>query len=296
MKPAIEAMHWWDGEFSVNAYRRSAHQFEWNWHYHPEVELTLVTRGSGTRLVGDHRESYTAGDLVLLGPNLPHTWFSDDPGRSPSSNQAIVVQFHPSAFPESLLALPEFRKIGRLFGTAGRGLSFPRKSARRLKSQIEALPQLKGIALWSGLLTILAEVAQIGGHVLSNPIDTNARSFKMGSRLERVTQEIEARCDEQLNLDDVAASAGMTPSSFARYFRKMTGRTFVDFRNTCRIQRCCRALIETDRAIIDIALESGFQNLANFNRCFRRTHGLPPRDYRKIYQPLDSVPVSHAQT
>lgn len=74
MKAAIEAMPWWNESLSLRAYRRAERSFDWNWHYHPEIELTLITRGAGTRLVGDHSADYQAGDLVLLGSNLPHSW------------------------------------------------------------------------------------------------------------------------------------------------------------------------------------------------------------------------------
>ena len=285
MKPAIEAMPWWDGTFSVHAYRRSARQFEWNWHYHPEIELTLITRGNGTRLVGDLRESYRPGDLVLLGANVPHTWFSAAAGRTARSNEAIVVQFLPSAIPVELLALPEFRVVQGLLGMAARGVSFPKETGRAVEPRLRALTRLSGARLWLELVSILHDLTTAGGRVLSNPIDPARRSFKMGSRLERIIRFVDERCDSRLDLGEVARFAGMTPTSFARYFRKMTGRTFVDFRNDRRICKTCRALVESDRNIIEIAMESGFQNLANFNRRFRRTLGMTPREYRRIHQP-----------
>ena len=289
MKPSIEAMTWWDGSFSVHAYRRTARRFDWNWHYHPEIELTLITRGAGTRLVGDLREAYAPGDLVLLGPNLPHTWFSAESGRTDRSHEAVVVQFLPSAFPTQLLALPEFRATSNLLAGAGRGIAFPKAVARKFRDRMRALTHTKGTPLWIELAALLHELASTGGRTLSNPISPLRRSFKMGSRLERIVRHIEARCDQALSLGAVARFAGMTPSSFARYFRKMTGRTFVEFRNDCRIRQTCKALIETDRGILQISLEAGFLNLANFNRQFRSTLGMTPREYRKLHQPPSPV-------
>lgn len=285
MKAAIETMPWWDGSLSLRAYRRAERNFAWNWHYHPEIELTLITRGSGTRLVGDHSADYQAGDLVLLGPNLPHTWFSRKPGRTAGANEALVVQFLASAFPEGLLALPEFEAVRSLLARSRLGLRFPVEAAESLGPRLRALTAARRLDAWLSLALILGELAGSGGEVLADVSYRNQRSFKMESRLGRIIDHIEDHCDGQLSLGDAAGFAGLTPSSFARFFRKMTGKTFVEFRNGCRIRRACRALVETEHSILEIALNAGFENLANFNRQFRRSTGMPPREYRRLRSP-----------
>ncbi len=285
MKAAIEAMPWRDGTLSLRAYCREERSFSWNWHYHPEIELTLITRGTGTRLVGDHSADYQAGDLVLLGSNLPHTWFSRRPGRTAKANEAIVVQFLPSAFPETLLALPEFEAVGSLLVRSGLGLRFSPETAGSLEQRLRALTATRGLDAWLALAALLGELSRCSSEALADPSYRNQRSFKMGSRLGRIIEHIESHCDERLQLDDAARFAGLTPSSFARFFRKMTGKTFVEFRNGCRIRMACQKLVETDQSILEIALASGFENLANFNRQFRKSTGMPPREYRKLRSP-----------
>jgi AraC-like DNA-binding protein len=285
MKAAIEAMPWCNESLSLRAYRRAERSFDWNWHYHPEIELTLITRGAGTRLVGDHSADYQAGDLVLLGPNLPHTWFSRKPGRTAGSNEAIVVQFLASAFPETLLALPEFELVRSLLARSALGLRFSAETAGALETRLRALTAARGLDAWLALASLLGELARSGGEVLADASYRNQRSFKMESRLGRIIGHIEAHCDERLPLGEVARFAGLTPSSFARFFRKMTGKTYVEFRNGCRIRKACQSLVETDHSILEIALASGFENLANFNRQFRKSTGMPPRAYRKLRSP-----------
>lgn len=285
MKPEIENMDWRDGTRSLRAYRRTANTFDWNWHYHPEIELTLITRGSGTRLVGDSSEAYTTGDLVLLGSNLPHTWFSGEPGHSPSSNQAIVVQFLASAFPESLVTLPEFAPIRLLFQRAQRGLHYSREMAREFAPRIRKLPEFQGLAGWMELCGLLGDLSERPSTVLARDSYRHQRSFRLESRLGRILDHIEKNCTRPLSLEEMAEFSGLTTSSFARFFRKMTGRTFVEHRNACRIDKARRMLDESDHRILDIAYASGFQSLPNFNRDFRRRIGLTPRDYRKLRNP-----------
>jgi AraC-like DNA-binding protein len=285
MKAKVEAMPWRSETLSLRAYRRAERSFSWNWHYHPEIELTLITRGSGTRLVGDHSASYRPGDLVLLGSNLPHTWFSHKPGRTDKANEAIVVQFLASAFPEALLALPEFEVVRSLLARSGLGLHFASDTARLLEQRLRSLTEARGLDAWIELAALLGELSLCSSEMLADPSYRNQRSFKMESRLGRIIEHIESHCDERLQLDDAARFAGLTPSSFARFFRKMTGKTFVEFRNGYRIRMACHKLVETDQGILEIALASGFDNLANFNRQFRKSTGMPPRDYRKLRSP-----------
>jgi len=143
----------------------------------------------------------------------------------------------------------------------------------------------RGLEAWLALASLLGELAASDGEVLAGASYRNQRSFKMGSRLGRIVGHIEDHCDGSLSLGDAASFAGLTSSSFARYFRRMTGRTFVEFRNACRIRKACLALVETDQGVLEIALACGFQNLANFNRQFRGSTGMPPRDYRKLRSP-----------
>lgn len=285
MKAEIEAIPWWNGTRVLRAYRRTERSFPWNWHYHPEIELTLITCGSGTRLVGDHSGDYKPGDLVLLGPNLPHTWFSRKTGRSSAANEAIVVQFLESAFPRTLLELPEFDSIRTLLLRSAMGVRFSFKTADRLEKQLRALTKADGMDAWLKLVRILHELSQGDAETLVEPSYRNERAFKMGSRLGKIIEHIESRSDEEFSLGDAARFANLTPSSFARFFRKATGKTFVDFRNACRIGKACQRLVESDQGILEIALASGFGNLANFNRQFRNSTGMTPRDYRKLRNP-----------
>jgi hypothetical protein len=166
MKAEIEAMPWWNGTRVLRAYRRAESTFPWNWHYHPEIELTLITCGSGTRLVGDHSGDYKSGDLVLLGPNLPHTWFSRKTGRTATANEAIVVQFLESAFPRTLLELPEFDSIRTLLLRSAMGVRFSSKTADRLEKQMRALTKADGFEAWLKLARLLHELSQADAETL----------------------------------------------------------------------------------------------------------------------------------
>lgn len=277
MKPSLQGPVYERAAASLTAFVRRERTFAWNWHYHPEWELTWIRRGHGRRLVGDHTAEYQPGDLVLLAGNLPHTWVSAPSSRS---NEAVVVQFQP--FPASLLGLPEFVAVARLLDRASTGLRF---SASRTTG--EALLRLvgeRGLTAWLNLAGIFQALA-VGPDPspLASVGYRHGRSHRLVSRLERVTSHIEQNFREELPLAEAARIASLTPSAFSRFFHKTTGQTYVAYRNACRIREACRLLIETDLPVTRIAGECGFENLPNFNRRFRDRQGLSPRDYRRLH-------------
>lgn len=126
--------------------------FEFFWHYHPELELTFIIKGSGERIVGDHIESFTAGDLVLLGPNLPHTWTSSGSGTKPDSCQAVVVQFRAGIFENSLAGFSEFDSIRRLIERSARGIKFNQAISGEAGREMSLLNKKQGLPVVDRLL------------------------------------------------------------------------------------------------------------------------------------------------
>lgn len=288
MKPTLEAPRSGLEADSLVAFERSESSFAWSWHYHPEIELTWIREGRGTRLVGDHSAAYGPGDLVLLGSNLPHTWFSAKASRR---NQAIVVQFRPQLFPESVLGLPQFTAIDELLREARRGIHFPAEIADRMGAGLRRLQHLRGLPRWLALTRFLHELASgKRREILASSRYQHRRSHKLNSRLERVTSYLEKHFREEISLAQAARVAGLTPGAFSRFFHKMTHRTFTGYRNACRVREACRLLDETDLSITEIAFACGFGNLSNFNRRFREEKRLAPRDYRRQHnQPAIST-------
>lgn len=277
MKPALEGPVYERTTTSLVAFVRRERTFAWNWHYHPEWELTWIRRGHGRRLVGDHTAAYRADDLVLLAGNLPHTWVS-----APSSrvNEAVVVQFQP--FPADLLRLPEFVSVSRLLEGAATGLSFSVSAS--LAKNLLRLVGRRGLPGWLGLMEILRQLSEGPDPLaLASLGYRHGRSQRVVSRMEKVTAHVEQHFRGDLSLAGAARIAGLTASAFSRAFRKTTGQTFVGYRNACRIREACRLLIETDLSVTRIAGECGFENLANFNRRFRDRQGLSPREYRRLH-------------
>ena len=286
VKPLLEAPRSTFHHASLVVFERRANAFPWNWHYHPEIELTYIHRGRGTRLVGDHSEAYGPGDLVLLGPDLPHTWFNrPEAASSGKDHQAIVLQFRAGMFPEALRQLPEFLPLRDLLERASLGLHFPAAVGLKMGARMRQLLRQGGLRRWLEVSRLLGDLAGQPATTLASAGYHHRRSFRLSSRIERITAYLDENFGEEVTLSRAARKCGLSPGAFSRFFRRMTHQTFVEYRNGCRLREVCRLLGESDLPITEIAYRCGFGNLSNFNRRFRREKKMVPRDYRRLHNP-----------
>lgn len=261
--------------------RRRDRRFDFAWHYHPEVELTWIVRSRGRRFVGDSIENYRDGDLVLVGPNLPHTWHSE-PGRG---QEAVVAQFAP----DFLGPLPELLGLRRLVERAGRGLAFGPRALRSVAKPLEALVDVDGLPRLRLLLEILERLAAArDARPLSSRPFSEPRRGDM-ERIDRVCRFLAERFAEEVRLPDAAAVAHLSVPAFCRFFKARTGKTLVEYLNELRIGRACLLLMETDRSVSDICYASGFNNLSNFNRRFRALKRVSPLEFRRAFPSSERV-------
>lgn len=277
MRAAYENIESKKGGQSFVAYHRQVPSFPFQWHYHPEYELTLIVKGNGKRLVGDSYHPFTAGDLVLLGPGLPHTWASDE--SSPRNVSAVVIQF-PASFIDPFLGHSELDAVGRLLQASRRGLCFASKPAQELARRIQALPEHKGATRITELIGILDGLAARKYSLLASEYYTPAKGGHE-QRINKVCQYILRRSAEEVTLQKAAALVHLSDSAFCKFFRRATGKTFSDYVNEVRTGHAAHLLMETDRSISEIAFEAGFESLTYFNRVFLRKKGMQPGMFRK---------------
>jgi AraC-like DNA-binding protein len=295
MKPSFEKLFPPEGS-SIRCFNRAEMEKPVNWHYHPEVELTLVEKGTGTRFVGDNIDNYRDGDLVLLGSNLPHHWSSDEfRGQKYDRHPAVVVQFHRELF-GPMLRTPELVEIRELLSRAERGLHVRGRSREIVAT---TMLQMLHLAPFDRLLRLMRCLQILATTDDVTPLSSEGYSpsfcRKSQERLHRVFDYIsENLTNPGLSQAEVAEHANITPAAFCRFFRKATERTVVDFINEQRIAMAARMLVETDLSILTICLNVGFENPSNFNRRFRQFKGMSPRTYRAEFLNL-AEPMAMAE-
>ncbi len=280
MKPKLEQIPPPEAGVPFHCFELAVPAFEFYWHYHPEFELTFIEKGRGKRLVGDSQEPFSEGDLVLLGPNLPHTWVSDrrvDGGEC----RAHVLQFSASVI-EPLLRLPVFEKIRLLLRGAQVGLHFPDAPPESTRLFFQRLRESEGVPSYTRLLLLLDALAKTP---LIVPLASSHLKPLPGADLEKrlhtVFQYVQENCSGDIQLSEVARQLHLSESAFCKFFKRTSGKTFSDYVNDARIAHACALLLETDRPIGQVAAESGFDNMAYFNRVFLKKKGMQPGKWRK---------------
>jgi AraC-like DNA-binding protein len=245
-----------------------ARRFRFVYHYHPEIELMHFVDGDGVEFVGDSSQTFKGGHLVLLGSNLPHFWVND---AECQCAEACVIQFKPEIFGEYLLLLPELARLKLLIEVASRGVAFSHLMAA------QAVPLM--------MLTLLELLALLSRDAQSRTLCAAAYHLQDSGeekrRIETVYRYLSTHFRESCSLPEVAKEVGMSEATFSRFFRRETGRTFIEALIDLRLSYACKLLRETDRTIGETAYDCGFSNLANFNRQFRWKYRMTPKDYRK---------------
>lgn len=275
MKPRYERPAVANGSTFVS-FLRCEDSFDFAWHFHREYELTLITAGSGTRYVGTTVERYLPGDLVLLGPELPHTYASAQP------SEAAVTQFRHDFLGPGFFDLPQFGAIRRLLTGSTRGLSFG-GVAPELAAEVAGLPQLDPADQTVRLLDVLARLATAASTPVTGAGYAAAPSTVVRDRVDVVCRHLQQTHTDPVQLEELAALVHLTPTSFSRFFRQALGCTLTDYVNQLRVETASRLLTTTSLPITAVAARSGFRNLANFNRRFRELKSMRPTEYRAAH-------------
>jgi AraC-like DNA-binding protein len=261
--------------------------FNYPIHNHPEYELNLVMGISGSRIVGDITEPYIDQDLVLLGPYLHHKW-DGDISVLPMGHQyrVITVQFGQDLFNSQLLQKERCYHIKQLLDQSTRGIKYGSLTIERAKDIMDRLTKAKGfdgVILFLSLLDLLAH-AKDSAYLASagfNPQTTPSQSRRIQVVYAYILKHF---TKSDLQMGDVADVVNMSESAFSHFFKKYTNKSFTQFLIDVRIGYACKLLLDTSDSINQVSYGSGFNNLANFNRLFRKYRGCTPMQFRKQFQ------------
>lgn len=235
--------------------------------------------------MGDNIDNFSAGEVILLGENLPHNWQCSDAyfQQKPEAHfEAVVIHFLPTWLGKDFLNLSEAVPLAKLYEKARHGLVMRGNLAERIQlSMLElvAAAPLRRIMLLLDILHHLVHADSIEslapGHTFYQANEQEAL------RLNRVYDHTLAHLTREITLEEIAAVASLSVTSFCRYFKTITHKTYSQFVNEIRISYACRALLEGQQSIQMICYECGFNNLSNFYRQFKKVQGISPLEYQK---------------
>ncbi|MEM8765163.1 MAG: AraC family transcriptional regulator [Bacteroidota bacterium] len=269
-----------DRSFSVTKNRHP--YFLKIWHHHPELELVYVQKSTGTRFIGDNIEKFEAGEVILIGANLPHMWLNDDAYFEKDSTlfaEAVATHFRKDFFGPSFFEFPEMAHISKMLDKAAYGIKFLNLD-EKTKVKIEALQTGNGFEKALKLITVLNDLSLHNSYeLLSSNGFVNSFKKTEHAGLEKIYNYIFNNFNEPISLQDVSDIAGMNPSAFSRFFKRVQRKSFSKFINEVRVGYACKMLLEEKFNITQICYDSGFNNISNFNRQFKAITSFSPTQY-----------------
>ncbi|GAA4813297.1 AraC family transcriptional regulator [Litoribaculum gwangyangense] len=273
---------------SFLVFDRVKSEFDFPIHFHPEYELNFIKNGKGVkRIVGDSVEEIDNIELVLIGPNLHHGWL--DNNIKNRSFHEITVQFHEDLLDEKLLSKQIMKPIKDMFNRSVHGILFSEKTSISMYERFTRISKIDGMDYFLEFLSILYDLSNSRNQRLLSTYTAGKESFENSDKIKTVYDFVHENYSRKITLEEISNLVNMSEVSFNRFIKKRTGKTFVDYVNDVRIGYATMKLIEKDLSISEIAYECGFNNIANFNRVFKKLKKRTPSQYAQEFSGIKRI-------
>ncbi len=275
-------------ESSFNLLHKKGGNFYNQWHFHPELELIYVHKGRGTRFIGNDVHRFEPGEMFLFGSNLAHMWRCDPEYALEGSEftaEVTVIYFHPDFLGDKFFHLPELKPIDMLFQKARQGIKITGNTKLEVRGLIHRMSCAKGIERITTLLSILERIAKSRDKEIVNPTYQPLKIEQLEiDRLNRIFAYTSNNFQNRITLEEIASVANLSPKAFCRYFKSKSRKSFNTFLLEVRIAHACNLLLEKDMSIYEVCYDSGFNNLSNFNRYFKKIMNKTPFEFKREHR------------
>jgi AraC-like DNA-binding protein len=256
------------------------------WHYHQEFELSFITEGTGRRIVGDSVEAFCPGDLIFIGPRIPHVWFSDTPSLKQHSGrtlESVYLLFNSRILPDGLTTLPEFKFVNKAIHYSERGIRITGETLNQVSKIMLQLPYLSNFKRLMLFYEIMDMIGRSDSFAFLASADYVKTRFQTSNfRVKSIHEFLMKNYREEITLEQIAEVVHMAPASASRFFKASTGLSLFEYLNKVKIDLARQLLLNTDMSVIDISYDSGFRNLSHFNKQFRKFNGTTPSHFRRF--------------
>ena len=292
MKPhLLKVPHKPESSFSIHQNRDK--NFYNQWHFHPEIELIYIHKGRGTRFIGNDVHRFEPDELCLFGANLAHMWRCDPEYFVEDSKlkaEVTVIYFQHNFLGDKFFNTPELKNIELLLEKAKQGIKVTGNTKAQVKTLIKKLAEATGLERIIILLNILDKIATSKEREYINTIHQPEKiEWQEADRLNKVFQYISDNFQKKITLEEIASVANLSAKAFCRYFKAKTRKTLQDFLLEVKIAHACNLILEKDMTIYEVCYDSGFNNLSNFNRYFKKLMNKTPLEFKKEHSMLREV-------
>ena len=257
-----------------------ANVFYDKYHQHEEIQLSFIAQGAGTLVVGDTVNDYKAGDILVIGSYVPHVFRSDI--TTTKASLMLSLFFTKESFGESFFNLEELQKLNLFFKRATHGFKVisHKQKVQNYFTQLKKASKFERLLILLELLNVLSKVKY---QSLSSFVYNKHYTDSEGKRMSSVMEYTMNHYQESIELEAISKVASLTKNAFCKYFKKRTNKTYFQFLNELHIEHASNLLLaQNDLSVAEIAEQSGFNNISNFNRQFKVLKKMTPSQYLKL--------------
>ena len=223
--------------------------------------------------------------MTFIAGNIPHCWNHYKVAGKLPEDHGIAVHFNSASLGEDFLSQHELHCVKKLFDEAERGIAFSFEDARKAENHLISMVSHSGIDKMIDFFCVLRILCSADKRrQLCSENYKMAFDERGNKRMTDVFTFIRENFHRSIPLKEISHIANMSPFAFSRYFKKNSGAGFVEYVNQVRTNKACYLLRETEYQVHDIAIDCGFASISNFNKQFRKTVGISPRDYRAQFK------------
>ncbi len=247
-------------------------------HQHIEIQISLIMNGEGTMIVADTINEYKTNDIIVIGSNIPHV-FKSDVFENEMSHM-VSLFFSKESFGVDFFNLSDFETLQYFFNKSEFGFKV-NSYHEEIKSLFLKINNASKLTRFILFLEILQLINASITRPLSSFINRKNYSDNEGKRLSDVFEFTMNKYAEHISLQEISDVASMTTNAFCRYFKQRTNKTYIQFLTEIRIDNASKLLRKNpDLSIAEIAQNSGFSNISNFNRKFKLLKKTSPLKYK----------------
>jgi AraC-like DNA-binding protein/mannose-6-phosphate isomerase-like protein (cupin superfamily) len=266
-----------DRSFLIDHVRvKPIHQIKF--HQQETFELSYITLGSGTRIIGNTVEPFAEGEIIFIPPDIPHCWLFDDFNVSADGNiENICIFFSPKLLDDIFAGFPELSTYAANIRKMKDAIMFTGEPHKKLQHLMKATRDESQVEQFASLIRILAVVAGAEDTTIAGKAIAEDRASR---RLQLAHTYVINNFQKNIVLDDAAKFVGMDKSSFCTFFKKTTGKSFFTFIAEYRVESASQMLEKTSMPVSEICHTAGFNDVPYFNRMFKKIKSVTPTKFR----------------
>lgn len=264
------------------------------WHSHPEFELVYIESGKGKKLIGESMQEFGKNDLTLIGPNTPHLFIFEKTDIPNLKNDCHwwVIQFSSDIFSSKLIDSEAFLLIKKMLEASNYGIHFQDpKTKKQVFDTMKKMSESMGIVQLTSLYLLLNQLSNEKNISIMSEIDLETPQISNNEIVDKVYSYLLSNFNKQVTLEEIASLVHLRPTTLCSYYKRHTLKSIIETLIEIRISFACKLLVNSSQTINQIAYDSGFRNLSNFNRQFLKYKKMPPFEYRKRFRELNSEAI-----